>query len=93
MFIQLITINYSFLYYNDFDQAAGGLGEGSVVNLFFSLKGSTLRKILSFLPLHQPRTAHEYHLCILGDVHDVLQRCKICQLAEFMCVEPACSEK
>ena len=31
----------------------------------FSLKGSTLRKIPSFLSLHQPRTSHEYHLCVL----------------------------
>ena len=34
--------------------------------MFFSLKGSTLRKIPFFLSLHQPRTAHEYYLCILA---------------------------
>ena len=33
---------------------------------FSSLKGSTLRKIPSFLSLHQPRTSHEYCLCILA---------------------------
>ena len=34
--------------------------------IFFSLKGSTLRKIPSFLSLYQPRTSHEYYLCILA---------------------------
>ena len=34
--------------------------------IFFSLKGSTLRKIPSFLSLHQPRKSHEYYLCILA---------------------------
>ena len=52
--------------YIGFDQAAEGLDEGSDVDLFFSLKGSTLRKIPSFLSLHQPRTSHEYYLCILA---------------------------
>ena len=33
--------------------------------IFFSLMGSTLRKIPSFLSLHQPQTSHEYYLCIL----------------------------
>ena len=40
--------------------------EGSDVDLFFSLKGSTLRKIPSFLALYQPRTSHEYNQCILA---------------------------
>ena len=38
--------------YNGFDQAAEGLDEGSDADFFF--KGSTLRKIPSFLSLHQP---------------------------------------
>ena len=47
--------------------AAGGLDVGSDVDLFvFSVKGSTLRTIPSFLSLHQPRTSHEYNLCILA---------------------------
>ena len=46
--------------------ATEGLDEGFDVSLFFSLKGSTLRKIPSFLSLNQPRTSHEYHLCILA---------------------------
>ena len=62
MFIQLITT----IYYNSFDQAVEGLDEGSNVDLFFSLKGSTPWKIHSFLSLHQPRTSHEYYLCILA---------------------------
>ena len=33
---------------------------------FFSLIGSTLRKIPSFLSLRQPRTSNEYYLCILA---------------------------
>ena len=38
----------------------------SDVDLFFSLKGLTLRKILSFLSLiHQPRTSHVNYMCIL----------------------------
>ena len=48
------------------DQAAEGLDEGSDVDLLCSLKGSTLRKIPSFLSLHQPGTSHEYYLCILA---------------------------
>ena len=63
MIIQLITI---ISYYNGFDQASGGLDEGSDVDLFFPLKASTLRRIPSFLSLHQPRTSHEYNLCILA---------------------------
>ena len=35
-----------------------GLDEGSDVDFF--LIGSTLRPILSFLSLDQPRTSHEY---------------------------------
>ena len=54
------------LYSNCFEQAAGGLDEGSDVDLFCSLKGSSLRKIPSFLSLHQLRTSHEYYLCILA---------------------------
>ena len=50
MFIQLITI---ISYNNGFDQA-------KIFKIFFSLKGSTLRKIPSFLSFHQPRTFHEY---------------------------------
>ena len=42
------------------------LDEGSDVDLFFSLKRSTLRKIPSFLSLQQQRTSHEYCLCILA---------------------------
>ena len=30
------------------------------VDMFFSLKGSTLKKIPLFLSLHQPQTSHEY---------------------------------
>ena len=33
--------------------------------IFFSLKGSTLMKTPFFLSLYQPRTSHEYYLCIL----------------------------
>ena len=40
--------------------------EGSDVDLSFSLKRSTLRKIPSFLSLQQPRIFHEYCLCILA---------------------------
>ena len=54
------------LYYNGFDQAAKGLSKRSDVDLFFSSEWSTLRKIPSFLSLHQPRTSHEYYLCILA---------------------------
>ena len=63
MFIQLIT---TISFYNGFDQAAWGLDEGSDVDLLFSLRGSTPRKIPSCLSLHQPRTSHEYYLCILA---------------------------
>ena len=42
------------------------LDEGSDVDLFLFLKGSTLRKIPFFLSLHQPRTSYEYNLCILA---------------------------
>ena len=37
-----------------------------LIMIFFSSKGSTLRKIPSFLSLHQPRTPHEHYLCILA---------------------------
>ena len=63
MFIQFLTTIP--LNYIGFDQAAEGLDEGSDVDLFFSLKGLTLRKIPSFLSLHQSRTSHKYYLCIL----------------------------
>ena len=63
MFIQFLT---TIPYFYWVDQAAEGLDEGSDVDLFFSLKGSTLRKIPSFSSLHQPRTSYEYHLCILA---------------------------
>ena len=63
MFTQLIT-TISLLFIG-FDQAAEGLYEGSDVD-FFSLKGSTLRTILSFLSVNEPRTSHEYNLCILA---------------------------
>ena len=50
----------------------------------FSLKGLTLRKIPSFLSLNQPRISHEYNVRVYSG--DVPQRCKICQLAEFRCL-------
>ena len=40
--------------------------KGLMLIWFFSLKRSTLRKIPSFLSSHQPRTSHEYYLCILA---------------------------
>ena len=46
-------------------QSDEGLDEGSDVD-FFSLKVSTLKKMPSFLSLHQPQTSHEYYLCILA---------------------------
>ena len=36
------------------------------------------------------RTSHGYYFCIF--VHNVPQRCKTCQLAEFRSVDPSCSE-
>ena len=54
MFIQLITTISLLLY--GFDQAARGLDEGTDVDLFYSLGGSTLRKILFFCPY----TSHEH---------------------------------
>ena len=40
--------------------------KGPMLLCFFSLKGSTLRKIPPFLSVHQLRTAHEYNMCILA---------------------------
>ena len=38
--------------------------KGPMLICFFSVKWSTLRKIPSFLSLHQPQISH--HLCILA---------------------------
>ena len=40
--------------------------KGPMLICFFSCKGSTLRKIPSFVSLHQPRTSKENYLCILA---------------------------
>ena len=40
--------------------------KGPMLICFFYLKGSTLRKIPFFLSPQQPRTSHEYYLCILA---------------------------
>ena len=58
--------------------------KGPMLICFFTLKGSTLRKIPSFLSLHQPRTSNELPV-YFGDVHDVLMFTMFitCQLASF----------
>ena len=68
------------------------MDEGSDVDLFFSLKRiSTEENPFLFVTVSAtviPRILPVY----FGDVHDVLQRCKTCLLAEFRGVDPSCLE-
>ena len=91
MFIQFLTTIP--LNYIGFDQAAEGLHEGCDVD-FFSLKGSTLRKIPSFLSLHQPRTSHEYYmyLGILAMFTMSRKDVKHVNWPSLEIVEPSCLE-
>ena len=52
MFIQFQTTMTKIPFELTIHLPAEGLDEGSYVDLFFSLKGSTLRKITFFLSLH-----------------------------------------
>ena len=77
------------LYYNGFDQTTEGLDEGSNVDFFFFEKINIEEN--PFLFVTTPATNILWILPVyFGDVHDVPQRCKTCQLAEFRSVEPSC---
>ena len=51
--------------------------------MFFFFERSTLRKTPSFLSLHQPRTSHEYHLCILAMYRKDLKQVNRLSLAQL----------
>ena len=88
IFLNVHTINNNHLYHNGFYQAAGGLDEGSDGDLIFLRKKQHWGKSLLFCHY----TSHEHPMnitCVLWRC----SRCKICQLAEFRCVESSCSGK